>query len=347
MLSLAEQGPNQIQQFSAALVGRLIESPIRIKGGANNQIHKITANGTSYALKLYINGIGDKRDRLGTEFRALQFLSDNGVASVPTPLAIDRDNNLALFQWIEGSQIGHVTDSDITAAIDFVRTLHDLRKVDGAANLPPASETCLSPAEIVQQIVSRLETLQEVAQEEPQLEVLLGGRIYPVIQKAISLAHEFCEKSGQAFETEIAPEYRTLSPSDFGFHNARRDLNGRIVFVDFEYFGWDEPAKLGAEFVIHPGMTLSEDQKYHFIAGVDAIYRDDPGYHDRVRALFPLYALRWCMIALNEFLPDRWSRRLLAHETLDRAVTLDEQLNKAYRLLDIAEKGIEGFPYGS
>ena len=46
---------------------------------------------------------------------------------------------------------------------------------------------------------------------------------------------------------------RVLSPSDFGFHNALRRPDGTIVFVDFEYFGWDDPAKMMADAMLHPG----------------------------------------------------------------------------------------------
>ena len=82
------------------------------------------------------------------------FLSENGITSVPSPLAVDRGNNLALYEWIDGESILSVSDSDMAAAVDFLRTLHGLRSATGADELPFASETCLSPAELVRQIIA-------------------------------------------------------------------------------------------------------------------------------------------------------------------------------------------------
>ena len=54
---------------------------------------------------------------------------------------------------------------------------------------------------------------------------------------------------------------QVLSPSDFGFHNAILKESGDLVFLDFEYFGRDDPVKLMADFIWHPGMKLSNLQK--------------------------------------------------------------------------------------
>ena len=58
---------------------------------------------------------------------------------------------------------------------------------------------------------------------------------------------------GVSWEQELLEQYRTLSPSDFGFHNALRTPAGTMVFLDFEYFGWDDPAKTGFGFFVASG----------------------------------------------------------------------------------------------
>ena len=60
------------------------------------------------------------------------------------------------------------------------------------------------------------------------------------------------------------PPRRSLSPSDFGFHNALLEADGRLTFVDFEYFGWDDPVKIVADVMLHPGMGLSADHGRRF-----------------------------------------------------------------------------------
>ena len=49
-----------------------------------------------------------------------------------------------------------------------------------------------------------------------------------------------------------------LNPSDFGFHNTLKKKN-KLFFLDFEYFGWDDPVKLTADFIWHPSHSLNKN----------------------------------------------------------------------------------------
>ena len=62
------------------------------------------------------------------------------------------------------------------------------------------------------------------------------------------------------------PRHRALSPSDFGLHNAMRDEDGRLRFIDFEYFGWDDPVKLVSDTALHPGSELPGSSAKRLIA---------------------------------------------------------------------------------
>ena len=122
----------------------------------------------------------------------------------------------------------------------------------------------------------------------------------------------------------------TLSPSDFGFHNCLKK-NGKITFIDFEYFGWDDPVKLTADFIWHPSMVL----KLHLIRkwnnSMKKIFSKDRDFQDRLNASMPLYGMRWAMIILNDFFPEFFNRRkntikIISH---NRNIYLKNQLNKA------------------
>ncbi|MFP6749711.1 MAG: hypothetical protein VCD66_19215 [Alphaproteobacteria bacterium] len=153
------------------------------------------------------------------------------------------------------------------------------------------------------------------------------------------------EQQGLDFGRSIGPSRLTLSPSDFGFHNAIRRSDGRLEFIEFEYFGWDDPVKLVADFLLHPGMGLDGELRRRFRCGAAAVFGGDHGFDARLRALFPLYALRWCLIVLNEFLPERWLRRDYAGAHRDREFALTTQLAKARamlaRLEDVNEEVFE------
>ncbi len=128
---------------------------------------------------------------------------------------------------------------------------------------------------------------------------------------------------------------QTLSPSDFSFHNALRRADGGLAFLDFEYFGWDDPVKLVSDFLWHPAMTLSAAQASRFARGAHELFAaQDATYGSRLRAYFPLFGLKWCTIMLNEFVADDWNRRQFAGQQRKRERVKAEQLHKSRALCE-------------
>ena len=121
--------------------------------------------------------------------------------------------------------------------------------------------------------------------------------------------------TGLAFDADLPQEWRSLVPSDFGFHNSLRRRDGSLAFLDFEYFGWDDPVKLTADIMLHPGRTLSAPQRARFRQAAVRLYGGDPSFARRLHAYLPMFGLRWVLILLNEFIPERWQRRVLAGDT--------------------------------
>jgi thiamine kinase-like enzyme len=140
----------------------------------------------------------------------------------------------------------------------------------------------------------------------------------------------------------LGPQERTLSPSDFGFHNAIKRPNGQIVFIDFEYFGWDDPAKMISDYLLHPAQDLNEDLRQRFFDGCIDSFADWPGVSSRMDLVYPLCGLKWCLLLLNEFLPRYIETREHAHgANLDVANLQSEQLAKSRRMLARVKAGHE------
>ena len=72
---------------------------------------------------------------------------------------------------------------------------------------------------------------------------------------------------------------------------------------------------------------------------------DIPGMATRVRAVHPLFGLKWCMILLNEFRPENLARRRFANgATHDAGAILDIQLGTARQTLERVTRGQTRFP---
>lgn len=336
---------NTLRVRGEALVGRSLCEAIPVGGGANSRVYRVSDGQCRYAMKLYPSDAADPRDRLGAEVAALQFLTRHGARNVPAVIGVDREERIGLFEWLDGTPVGTATDADIAAALELLATLHRLRDAEPRTAFPSAAEACLSARELTDQIAQRCLRLERPAAEHPALAALLAQEIVPAAARARQHAERRYEAFDLVFPAELPEEQRSLSPSDFGFHNAIRRLDGSLAFLDFEYFGWDDPVKPVADFLLHPGMTMTDRQRRAFAAGAGAIYGAYSGYKLRLHTLFPLYALRWCLILLNEFLPERWARRVAAGVAADRDTVLAGQLAKAKAMLGVATASIPRFPY--
>jgi hypothetical protein len=293
---------------------------------------------------VYFQHASDSRNRIQTEFASLEFLWRSGVRNVPEPLIASPPHGCAVYTWIEGQRIApaEVTAEAIDAAVSFLERLAELRMARESGFFGPASEACFSGSAVIENLRRRLDPLlQQVT--DPGLNGFLAGKFIPALARVSEWSRGLL---GPAFDAEIPREVRTLSPSDFGFHNALVTESGDIFFLDLEYFGWDDPAKTVCDFLLHPAMSLPGDLKRRFASSVVSALPFCTGLSERVRAFYPLWGLKWCLILLNEFLPEQLLRRRFAGlSDADRGRKQLEQLAKAEWLLRQTTEEYEHFPY--
>jgi hypothetical protein len=329
-----------------SLVDRPVVSVERVRGyGRNSGVYRVCAGDAVYALKQYPPRAPGDRDRASVEYVALRFLTGHGVMTVPRPIAVDPASDYLLLEWIEGDAVDEPKVADVAAAGVFLRAIHALRHESDAGVLPMAAEACLSGAETLGQIERRLARLAAVA-DELALAGFLRDTLMPLFSEVSAWAKAGYAAEGFSFAAETDRATQTLCPADFGFHNAMRRKGGELVFIDFDYFGWDDPVKLAADFLLHPGMRLSDGLKRQFAAEAADIYGSDRSFGQRLALLCPLFSLRWCAILLNEFLPERWANRVSAGEAADWASAKQRQLDRAREWAHSLAANFRRFPYG-
>jgi hypothetical protein len=334
-----------------ALAERLVGAPVfgaePVGGGRNSRVYRVRSARGDFALKRYPGRDEDPRDRLGAECRALELMARHGIDGVPRLVAVDAGAGAVLLSWLDGQPPGPIGAADIDQAAGFLARLHALRSDLGAADLAPASEACLSGREIDRQIGQRLAHLAALPAAEAALRRFLADRFAALRPALVARARQLLEQAGQEFEALLGSDRRSLVPADFGFHNALRRSDGSLVFFDFEYFGWDDPVKLTADVILHPGTILPPELKQRFRHAAETLYGDDPGFALRLAACLPLFGLRWVLILLNEFLPERWQRRVAAGFSGSWDEAKHEQLARAEALLAALEEAQGGSGQGS
>ena len=336
--ALAEIQDGALQPAALSRLLKLFsgESPHSLEpltGGANNRVHRArTVSGHDYIVKQYFTPASDTRDRYRSEHSFYTFAWETArVRCIPEPLAWNETDRLGAFALIEGTRLEQATADDVTAALDFFAQLNAARTRTRVDALRPAAETCHTLTEHLATVQSRMDRLTGISGTDPidaAARSFVSDTLFPAWQDA--LHHPALLAALSDKHADSAPLPRCVSPSDFGFHNTLRRADGSLVFFDFEYAGWDDPAKLVCDFFCQPAVPAPIDCYDNFVDRVAAALgcASSEVLAARCRLLLPIYQLKWCTIMLNEFLPAGNRRRRFAG-TADIVARKTTQLAKA------------------
>lgn len=325
--------------------GRLVDM-VPIFYGGNNRAWRLETNKEPLFLKQYFRSDKDRRDRFGTELSFLSYTWSLGVRCIPQPLAANRADLIALFVFIDGKRISQeqVDRCAIDRALHFIKQVNTDNTTLKAQCLAPASESCFSIAAHIESVEKRcnrllsiegIDTITRSAQRFIKNELHTRWcRIKKNILHAVSQKRIYPNQL-------ISRDEMILSPSDFGFHNALLSNQGTFYFIDFEYAGWDDPAKLVCDFFSQPEIPVPIRFFKPFIGTLSKSI--GTGHHGmkqllwRASLLFPLYRLKWCCIMLNDFISVSRKRKDFASFGIDKRKV---QLEKASIYIKDIDHGI-------
>jgi hypothetical protein len=283
-----------------------------VVGGANNRAYRVECQRGVVFLKAYFRSPADPRDRLGAEFAFARFAFTVGVRAIARPLACDTIRRLGLYEFVQGVRPTEATDALVVQAAEFVIAMNEERWRPAAAALPLASEACFSIEEHLGVVGGRANRLGEI---EPGSDIdrealrFVRRELLPAWEAVRNDARHRARTAGTSLSQPLDAPSRCISPSDFGFHNAIMGIDGRAIFLDFEYAGWDDPAKLICDFFCQPAISVPERCFDTFARTVAASFHEAAAVLARVQLLLPVYRLKWVCIRLNEFLTEGGSRR--------------------------------------
>ncbi len=286
---------------------------IPLRDGGNNCLYQLgCSDGSRWALKTYGRDDPAARQRVQREAAFVHALCDQGVTQVAAPRA-DGDDWL-LSAWLDGEPVTAEDDAAWQQLFAFLRRLDAVgRELDEDA-LPAAAHARFSLNAFVAQIQQRFDAIETACANDPLLKEVRSFVLANLATELLQMKKEFklfCRDHQLQPDALLAPDLRFPSPSDFGFHNALQ-VNGRLKFVDFEYAGWDDPAKLLADMVHHLGFTTPYARRLAMVQDFIATRGDDPGLGLRFQAVHDLVGLEWILIVLNVALPDERRRKLRA-----------------------------------
>ncbi len=304
-----------------------------LPGGRNNRVYRVAMRRREpVVLKHYHWSEQDQRDRLNHEWRFLAYAWDRGVRTIARPIARDPAARIGIYAALPGRRprVEEIAAQHIDAAADFIVALN-APPCDARA-LPPASEACFTLHDHLSHIdrrVHRLCSLDCAAPHGNEAACFVHEHLLPAWGAVRARAEEAARALDIAPNAPPEDAALCISPSDFGFHNALAD-GAAMSFVDFEYAGYDDVAKLVCDFFCQPELPVAAAYRARFLTRVaDGLGLDETGCA-RALLLLDAYRIKWTAIMMNEFLPAGAARRAFAAFGT-RATAPLAQLDKARR----------------
>ncbi|MGE3873873.1 MAG: aminoglycoside phosphotransferase family protein [Parvibaculaceae bacterium] len=317
-------GDDRIEGIAALLARNGITDLVSaelLAGGKNNKVIRLVpAAGPMRVLKVFFRSGSDTRDRLAHEYSFASFAWKQGLRALPEPIDAEPEHQCALFEFVAGGKPPFPpTHGMMSEALAFIEGLNRDRSGRDAAALRPGSEACFSLAGHIELVDGRLARLRAADLDDDArrwIEAELVALWTEVKGKVLAEARAEGVDPGEA----LAGSERIISPSDFGFHNAiAREGSGAMCFHDFEYAGWDDPAKLFGDMFGQIEYPLPASYLSEVAASFLSLSARPRDLARRLRWLLPVYGVKWCCIALNPLLAAEAARRQFAGHATGQA----------------------------
>jgi hypothetical protein len=312
------------------------ESIVPLEGGANNVGLRVVTPGRTVFAKKYFSDARDTRDRLGAEFGMLSFLWRNGMRCIPEPLAADRARRIGFYEYVEGPTppAGTITGRDVAAMSALLGDMWKVRLAAGASALPLAADAARCVNDYIECVRVRMAAAcacADLGDQPREFPVFVKDRLGPAFESLQDAVRRMLQSSGLDPGARLSDDEMTLSPADHGFHNTLRRADGSLVFLDFEYAGWDDPAQMICNACLQPRVPMEAGQIPSFLRDVFGRVEGSRALSARLRVAYALLGFKWALIMLNEFLPVGRDRRRFAGTDPERRRS--GQLDKAGRQL--------------
>lgn len=286
-----------------------------IPGGANNRVFRLRAGNDRYFLKSYARHPDDPHNRLAHDWDFASLAWNKGLRTVAQPLAKDDDQLLGLFEFVEGRRLApyDIDEATVTSAASFFASINSFRGTPEAAAIPDGFGAHFSIGGWLETVESKVTELGTIAPSSPASEAALAlvrESLSPIWQRTRSSVEKTTPCTAR--EVMLTPEERCLSPVDFGFHNVLMRSDGNCIFHDFEYAGWDDPARTACEFFCQLQSSAPREFAGEFLRTAFAGLDDPASILERATLLWPVFRTLWCCRVLNDFLPAAVTRQQYA-----------------------------------
>jgi len=312
----------------AKRLGASPSSLVRLRGGINNQVFRCSHHHQKWVIKSYAPKRQGQRDRMQAEVDFLRFAEKAAPGFTPALIQADLEQRCVVLEHLEGEPFPEGVPpckSSVDEAVKFFRQLN--------AEPPQAREWIhLDAAEGFLRLNDHLENVRErlkcftFLHLDPELRQQ-AQNLLQQLDRDFAQAEERTNKminSGMVTDA-IDPNERCVAPGDFGFHNAIRTESG-TRFIDFEFAGWDDPAKTLVDFLYQPRVPVPAE-----CSPLSRAFTPERriSLSQRCDSLRPILRIKWLCIILAVLRPERLDEISLVTLESNKKKLVSERLSSA------------------
>lgn len=305
-----------------------------LKGFGDNRVYKLyMEDGRHFVLKHYMEQDEGESARMLNEIRHLKALQDVGFDNVPRTFW--HDDRWAIYSFAEGEPLEDISSEDVDQFITWLLKLDqkgpELRGQD-IQNAPGARVRLGQYVEDLNKKWNQVLSSCQKPDGPKDVMLFMLTDMEQMRQDNINHFYLWCKRKGWDKDDILPEEDRIFSPGDFGFHNALKTSDGELNFVDFEESGWDDPAKLMADFFFNIEQDLSMKDKLRVLEAFVKNRGDDEKFLERFWAVADMVAVEWILNVLSIVIPEEMERARYLDPDIDPKKLIHERFKLAIKL---------------
>lgn len=246
--------------------------------GTNNQIKIFRKN--NQVEKKYINPF-NKHERYLKEVKFLEFFKKKRVSNIPEIIQKDGINLSIKYKFIKGIKYRRkkLKFNDIKKIFYFIKKINKYKTND---QFTFAKEFTSSSEEYFKRLKKKIKNIK--------------NKYY--FNRINIKFNQLCKKKYFKKLYKFSEKNKILSPCDFNVNNILIDKK-KLKFIDFEYSGYDDIAKIFAVFFTQPDTNIDyysiKKNLYKII-----FLNDKQKIINNIEYLIPVCYLNWCLILYNQ-----------------------------------------------
>lgn len=301
------------------------ETLVQLRGGINNRVFRCGSHKRHWIIKGYPTHPDEQQSRMEAEVDFLRYARVVASSRVPELIAVDKDRHCVVMEYIFGNvyadgsslnrediEAARIFFNDLNFNMETARLMIKLDASDGFLRLSQHMANVLERIAAMGTDHLPLECKEEAAEKLGKLREQ-ASRVEAKLEMQIALGE---------VEDNLDPNLRCVSPSDFGFHNAIKTPQG-VKFIDFEFAGWDDPAKAAADFLLQPRVPVPNKLSLSFSGWLQEQTHE---IQARLNAIKPILRLKWACIILGMLKPERLDSMLQVNQGIDLQKLVNHRL---------------------